>query len=377
MAGIYLHIPFCKRACTYCDFHFVTHLHQKERFLRALEKEIELQRDFLPPGETVNTIYFGGGTPSLLSQAELSSILNSLHRYFQVNANAEITLECNPDDVSPEKAAGFRASGVNRLSIGIQSFFDAHLTRLNRSHNSTQAFSAIEHAKKAGFENITADLIYGLPELSLENWEHNLKTFAKMEIPHLSAYNLTVEPGTPLSHAVAKKRVDIPDDDFVLRQFDLLMDFMASEGFDHYETSNFARPGMRSVHNHNYWFGIPFAGMGPGAHSFDGKNRFSNPANNKRYFETIENNALALRKDHRVTTDEMNELIMVRLRTSTGISLNEFGERFGEEERADLENRSKGFLQTGHLVLTNKKHLTLNRKGKYIADYITAELFAG
>lgn len=375
MAGIYLHIPFCKRACTYCDFHFVTHLHQKSQFLNALEKEIELQRDFLPSGEIINTIYFGGGTPSLLSEPETVRIINALHKYFKIAANPEITLECNPDDLTAEKAAGFKAAGINRLSIGVQSFYDEHLKKMNRSHNSGQAVSAVENAKNAGFDNLTVDLIYGLPDLTLQQWEQNLKTFAAFDIPHLSAYNLTVEPGTPLSHAVAKKRVVVPDDDFVLRQFDLLMDFMSNAGYEHYEISNFAKPNMRSVHNTNYWFGIPFAGLGPGAHSFDGNHRYFNAPNNKTYFETIENNSLALVKDTLEITDKINEFIMIRLRTAEGVSLDEFNVIFGSTERNRLQIDAGEFLQTGHLVLTKKNHLQLTRKGKYLANFITAELF--
>ncbi len=375
MAGIYLHIPFCKRACTYCDFHFVTHLNEKQRFLNALDIEIQLQPQFLPPGAVIDTVYFGGGTPSLLSEPELTGILKALHNNFKLGSEPEITLECNPDDLTLENARAFRQAGINRLSIGIQSFHQEHLKQMNRSHNAHQAISGIENAKHAGFENITVDLIYGLPQLSLKQWEQNLETFNTFQIPHLSAYNLTVEPGTPLAHAVKKKRVSIPDDDFVLQQFNLLMDYMERAGYEHYEISNFAKPGRRSIHNTNYWMGIPFAGMGPGAHSFDGNHRFYNPPHNKRYLEKLESDDLALVKDSLTKTDKINELIMIRLRMAEGLPLEKVNALYGKDEELRIAKTAEGFLQSEHLVLTEKKELQLTRKGKYLADYITAELF--
>lgn len=375
MAGIYLHIPFCKRACTYCDFHFVTQLQDKQRFLNALEIEIELQRIFLPPGDVVNTVYFGGGTPSLLSEPELVRILEALQKSFSIAQNPEITLECNPDDLTPDKTKGFQKAGINRLSIGVQSFYQEHLEKMNRSHNSVQAVKAIENAKNAGFENLTIDLIYGLPDLSLQQWEQNLNTFIEFQIPHLSAYNLTVEQGTPLAHAVKKNRTTIPDDDFVLKQFDFLMDYMKTQGYEHYEISNFAKPNRRSIHNTNYWFGIPYAGLGPGAHSFNGRHRYFNPPRNKHYFERLENRALPLLEESLSATDSINEFIMIRLRTAEGISFEDVKKQFGSDELKRIKKAARSFLQSEHLVLTKKNQLQLTRKGKYITDLITTELF--
>src|SRR5471030_3212541 len=269
MAGIYIHIPFCKQACHYCDFHFSTSLKYKDELLQALVKEIRLQKDYLG-GETVETIYFGGGTPSLLNADELNHLLTVITGLHTVPAGAEITLEANPDDLDKSKVAAYRQTDINRFSIGIQSFFDEDLQWMNRVHRGAEAEAAVKRVQDAGFENITADLIYGYPHLTGEKWKYNLDKIFELGVPHVSSYSITVEPKTALAAFINKKQQQPLSDDQSATQFIALMDAMQAHDFEHYEISNFCRPGYYSRHNSNYWKGVKYLGIGPSAHSYSG-----------------------------------------------------------------------------------------------------------
>ncbi|RYE16568.1 MAG: radical SAM family heme chaperone HemW, partial [Sphingobacteriaceae bacterium] len=257
MAGIYLHIPFCKRACHYCDFHFSTSFQYKTEILQALKQEIILQKQYLQ-NEEIETIYFGGGTPSVLETAEINALLDTVFSNFKVNAEAEITLEANPDDLSPQKIKSLKQTPVNRFSIGVQSFFEEDLIWMNRAHNAVEAFTSIKTAQDYGFENITIDLIYGYPLLSNDKWQYNLEQFFRLKIPHLSAYSMTVEPQTALASFISKKKQPAMNEEQSAAQFEFLMDQIEQHGFEHYEISNFCMPGQFSRHNSNYWAGIKY-----------------------------------------------------------------------------------------------------------------------
>jgi oxygen-independent coproporphyrinogen-3 oxidase len=373
LAGIYLHIPFCKQACTYCNFHFTTSLRYKDDLVKALAKEAEAEKDYLG-GEIVQTIYFGGGTPSLLGMADLDYLLSGLRKCYPVSPDAEITLEANPDDVSKEAVAGWKALGINRLSIGIQSFFEEELRWMNRAHNAHQARVCIENSYTAGIDNLSIDLIYGSPLLTDEMWEQNVQTAIGYGIKHLSCYALTVEEKTPLQKNIAlKKSVDV-DSDKQARQFLHLMQWLRNAGYEHYEVSNFARPGYRSRHNSSYWKGIPYLGLGPSAHSFDGKERRWNVANNNLYIKAI--NEVAPQREVEVLTPEqqLNETIMISLRTMEGINLQKIEALWGEKEKQRLQNDLSKYTRTG-LVTISGQHAQLTDEGMLRADGIAADLF--
>ena len=335
MAGIYLHIPFCKKACHYCNFHFSTSLQLKNEFIDALLKEIQLQQDFLG-GKEVQSIYFGGGTPSLLAENELGAILDLLHQRFNISPSAEITLEANPDDITAEKVSAWRESGINRLSIGIQSFYEEHLLWMNRAHSATQALECISIARQGGIANMTIDLIYGIPCLTDEQWASNVQRAIEFGIPHLSCYALTVEPKTALDALIRKNKLaDINPDDQA-RQFLLLTELLEQAGYEHYEISNFARPGFRSRHNSSYWQGVPYLGLGPSAHSYANGKRQWNIASNIRYIESIRAGEIPFEEELLTTTQQYNEYIMTALRTLEGINFAEVTRRFGLNRSAAL-----------------------------------------
>lgn len=376
MAGIYIHIPFCKQACYYCNFHFSTSLHYKNDFVAALLKEIELQaaNNYLQ-NQTVETIYFGGGTPSLLSTEEVNTILNKLHQLFPVAANAEITLEANPDDVTDEKLAGWKAAGINRLSIGIQSLFDEDLQWMNRAHTATEAKQVIQKARAAGFETFTVDLIYGTPGLTDDKWKQNIDWVLQQNITHLSCYALTVEEKTPLDKQIRLHQKTDIDPEQQSRQFLLLMEAMKQAGFEHYEISNFAKPGHRSKHNSSYWHGTYYLGLGPSAHSFNGNSRQWNVANNQQYIQSLQQNMILFEKEELTRTQQLNEYIMTSLRLMEGCDLNYIKEKFGEEKAAQLKKEAVSFATKCWLIDTND-HLILTTEGKLFADRIAAELFS-
>jgi len=373
MAGIYLHIPFCKQACNYCNFHFSTSLRYKNDFVSALLKEMAIQKEYLD-NEAIETVYFGGGTPSLLSTNDLEMIMGTLHSTFKINNEAEITLEANPDDITPGKLKEWKAFGINRLSIGIQSFFEEDLIWMNRAHNAEQAIESIKAAQTEGFSNITIDLIFGTPTLTNEHWLKNLEQATGLDIPHLSCYALTVEPKTPLQKLISLKKAKDINADKQATQFLVLMDFLNEKGYEHYEISNFAKPGKRSRHNSSYWQGKKYLGLGPSAHSYNGIERQWNVANNNLYIQHLKGNNLMPEKERLTAIQQLNEYIMVSLRTIEGCDTSYIEEQFGEKaSKAILEN-SRTFIGKSELRLKNSM-LVLTREGKLLADGISASLF--
>lgn len=373
MAGMYIHIPFCKKACHYCDFHFSTSLRSKDKVVDTICKEIELKNTYTS-SHTLNTIYFGGGTPSLLSPSDLNKIFETIHQFYEVNPQAEITLEANPDDLTPSKIKELVNSPINRLSIGIQSFRDKDLVWMNRAHKADQATSAVENAQKAGFNNITIDLIYGIPGLSKDAWRENLKKAFALNIQHISAYCLTVEEGTSLGYRVAKNQSKDVDDDEASTQFEIMLEAMNENGFEQYEISNFAKDGCYSKHNSNYWNKTPYIGIGPSAHSFDGTSREWNVANNKKYVDSINENIIPSEKETLSKETRYNEYILTGLRTKWGVNLIQIKDLFGEEIQNFLLNTSKKFLSSKYIERKDNC-LILTPTGKLFADKIAADLF--
>ena len=370
MAGIYIHIPFCKQACHYCNFHFATSLHYKNDLVAALLKEISLRKNYLE-NETVETIYFGGGTPSLCTKQEVNEILKAIYSTFTVAGNAEITLEANPDDITEEKLLEWKGAGVNRLSIGIQSFFEEDLQWMNRAHTAKQAIDNLQLAKEH-FDNITIDLIYGTPQLTNEKWKQNVETAISLNIPHLSCYALTVEPKTPLAKMIKQQQAEDIDPGKQSEQFLLLMGWLEEAGYEQYEVSNFSKPGWRSRHNSSYWFTGPrglakkYIGLGPSAHSFNGTSRQWNIAHNSSYIESINKGIIPFEKEELTKTQQLNEYIMTSLRTIEGLHLEIAGN--------GLLEKSKKFIDRGLMKLENNT-LVLTREGKLLADGIAADLF--
>lgn len=375
MAGIYLHIPFCRRACHYCNFHFSTSLGQRDKVLKALEKELQLQKGYLE-GQAIDTIYFGGGTPSLLTEKELNALLNTIFSTQEVLPQAEITLEANPDDINRDNIAGWKRIGINRLSVGIQSFFDEDLQFMNRIHSGQEARQALEWLLEAGIQNISADLIYGSPTTSHQMWEANIEEMLAWGIPHLSAYCLTVEAGTALDHFVRKGKVSPVNDEKAIEQFNLLMDRLEDGGYLHYEISNFSLPGMESKHNSNYWKGAPYLGIGPSAHSYNIHSRQWNIAHNSKYIKALEEGIIPFESEVITPDDRYNEYIMTSLRTMKGCSLLVL-ESMGNAYTSWFQATCRPFLENGLLELLPDRHYRLTRSGKHLADHISSCLFIG
>ncbi len=373
MAGIYVHIPFCKQACNYCNFHFSTSLRYKNDFVSALLKEIVIRKEYLV-NEPVETIYFGGGTPSLLDTDDLKSMIAELHSTFITDSNAEITLEANPDDITTKKLKQWRGIGINRLSIGIQSFFEEDLVWMNRAHHAQQALDSIQFAQAEGFSNISIDLIYGTPTLSNKRWKENLEKATSLHIPHLSCYALTVEPKTPLYKLIGQKKVTRISSEDQAAQFLMLMDFMETAGYEHYEISNFSKPGKRSRHNSSYWQGKKYVGLGPSAHSYNGNERQWNIANNNLYIQALQQNNLLFEKEELTETQKLNEYIMVSLRTMEGCDTDHIENNFGMKAKMELLKNAKASIHNSNLLLKDSC-LILTRKGKLLADGISADLF--
>lgn len=369
MSGIYIHIPFCKQACHYCDFHFSTSMKLKADLIHALLKELELRKDYLKE-EKLSSIYFGGGTPSLLSFEELSAIFDKIRQFFSVEENAEITLEANPDDLSAAKLEMLKDTPVNRLSIGIQSFSDQDLQFMNRAHNSKEAHQCVELAQKYGFENLTVDLIYGSPTTSDEQWIKNIDRLYEYDIPHLSCYCLTVEPKTALAHFVKTGKAADVDDEQASRQFNILMDKMEARGYEHYEISNFAKPGRHAIHNSNYWRGEAYLGVGPSAHSYDRQSRQWNVANNSKYIKAIEEGVLPFEKEDLTPEQRYNEYVMTGLRTKWGVELDRIDPAF----QPHFLREAATYLEEGKIEKKGKAFV-LTRAGKHLADRIAMELF--
>lgn len=375
MAGIYLHIPFCKKACHYCNFHFSTSLRQKNDFTGALLREIHLQQNYLQ-GRAVETIYFGGGTPSLLEQEELNMILDQLRRSFTIHPQAEYTLEANPDDITAAKLAVWKQAGINRLSIGIQSFFEEDLQWMNRAHNAQQAEACIRLAQQAGFNNLTIDLIYGTPGLTDARWQDNVQKALSLGVPHLSCYALTVEPGTALQKMIAQHKKEAVDDEKQAHHFTLLMQWLEEAGYEHYEISNFAKPGFRSRHNTSYWQGKPYLGLGPSAHSFNGGARQWNIANNVLYIQSLEKDTVPFESEQLSARQQLNEYIMISLRTAEGIDLNRLEQQFGAAARSAVQASLQPYLQSNRCII-HEQRVMLTKEGKLFADGIAADLFVG
>ena len=371
MSGIYIHIPFCKQACHYCDFHFSTSTKKKSQLVAMLCRELELRKDEL--GQHIQTIYFGGGTPSLLNSAELDLVFKTIFANFQVSENAEITLEANPDDLTEEVIKMLDASPVNRLSIGVQSFYEEDLKLMNRAHNAEEALSSLKLAKRY-FDNISIDLIYGIPGQTNEQWNQNLQIALELDIPHVSSYALTVEPKTALEKFIEKGKIKPVEDEQYREQFDILANTLTSNGFEHYEFSNFGKPGYHSQNNMAYWLGKPYLGIGPSAHSYDGKFRKWNISNNTLYIKAIEAGNIPLQTEKLSTTDSYNEHVMTRLRTKFGVVLEDIEEKFGRKYRDHFLKESDKFLNDGLMEkIENTFHIT--PKGKFLSDGIAAELF--
>ena len=373
MAGIYLHIPFCKQACTYCNFHFSTSLRYKDEFISALIKEADREKEYVGE-EIINTIYFGGGTPSILKESELGFLISNLLKHYHIASDAEITLEANPDDISTEKLNAWKTIGINRLSIGVQSFFEEELIWMNRAHNATEALQNLELAKKA-FDNITIDLIYGSPLLSDEMWKQNVEQALDLSIPHLSCYALTVEEKTPLYKLINTNKSPDVNNETQARQFLLLMQWLREKGYEHYEISNFAKPGFRSRHNSSYWKGEKYLGLGPSAHSYNAIERRWNIANNNLYIKSINENLFQRETELLTPTQKLNEFIMISLRTIEGIDLKTMSEEFGAKEQDRIKNQAQKFIQQG-LIKTCNEILQLTDEGMLRADRIASELFA-
>lgn len=372
MHGIYLHIPFCRKACLYCDFHFSTQLKTKGILVDAICKEIELRKDFFV-NKDLNSIYFGGGTPSVLDKSELEKIFSTLSKNFNWKPDAEITFECNPDDLSKEKLLELKTFGVNRLSIGLQSFDDAELKWMNRLHSAAQSEASVKLAQDLGFENITIDLIYGSRFQTLKSWEHTLQKAVALDVKHISSYNLTVEEETELGYKVNKGTEEKIDEEKSAAQFNMMTDILSQNGFDHYEISNFGKEGFYAVHNSNYWKGAKYLGIGPSAHSYNENIRQWNLANNAVYVKNINEGKEFFETENLTAQNRYNEYVMTGLRTKWGCDLDFIKQEFGEEFARHFSEKSQNYIPD--TIQKQNSIYTLTKKGKLLADKIAMELF--
>ena len=370
--GVYIHIPFCKQACHYCDFHFSTKMDKKGAMVSALKKELQLRKDEFK-NETVETIYFGGGTPSVLSSEEINSIIQSVYKNFQIAENPEITLEANPDDLSEEKIKQLASSPINRLSIGVQSFFEEDLKLMNRAHNALEAEKCIREALKY-FDNISIDLIYGMPNMSKERWQQNIEKAIAFNIPHISSYALTVEPKTALANFVKKGIIKPAKDEVAQEHFNILNDTLTKAGFSCYEISNFGKPGYFSKNNTAYWLQKKYIGIGPSAHSFNGVQRAWNTSNNIKYIAAIEDDKLPMEFEVLSKKDKYNEYIMTGLRTIWGVSIPKVKDQFGDKYSEYLLEQAQKYIDE-HLLFLDGDSLITTQKGKFLADGIASNLF--
>lgn len=371
MSGIYIHIPFCRKACTYCDFHFSTNLEKKEAIVKAIGSEIEQRKNYLQD-KVLNSVYFGGGTPSVLSREEIARILYVIREHFEIDEEAEITFEMNPEDASAEYLNDLKKAGINRLSIGLQSFDEEELRWMNRAHSARQSVDAVLKAKKAGFGNITIDLIYGSRFQDENSWRETIKKAIELKVPHLSSYNLTIEGKTKLKHLMQKGEEQEVDTELSAALFDILMEETAKAGYEQYEISNFSKPGFMAVHNSNYWRGQHYLGVGPAAHSFNGFSRRFNVKSNAGYLQALEKNEKYWEEEVLSDTDRYNEYILTRLRTSWGCDISEIAEEFGHKYK---EYFLKNLDMHRQYLVRQGDHVTLNQKGKHFADGIASDFF--
>jgi len=372
MAGIYIHIPYCRQACSYCDFYFSTQLSSKDSFVQALLMEIPLRK-----GETsqaMETIYFGGGTPSLLSIQNIEAILNTIRQYYNVDPQAETTLEANPDNLTPEYLNGLIQSGVNRLSIGLQSFNEQELHELKRTHSAQQNTEVVKRAQAAGFNNISVDLIYGTPWISLQQWEQHLQTVIDLQVQHISCYQLTIEEKTELHHRIKKGQVPVPDDAYTEQQFLLLIDVLKKAGFVHYEISNFGKPGFFSRHNTSYWKDIPYIGLGPSAHGYDGQNRYANVANIHTYIKKITAGEPWYEVEERNEKNVYNDLVLTGLRTIFGVYLTLIEKKLNQSYVNYFQRKAQKYLESGQMIKENYVY-RLKEEAFLFADGISQDLF--
>ncbi len=371
-AGIYIHIPFCKQACHYCDFHFSTSMKKKGEMIAALQHELQLRKDEFKD-EVVETIYFGGGTPSLLNVDELRSLIEEVYKNYTVIDKPEITLEANPDDLSDDKIKQLAASPVNRLSIGIQSFFEDDLKLMNRAHSSEEAYKCLENTNKY-FNNVSIDLIYGIPNMSNEKWKHNIQTALDFNIPHISSYALTVEPKTALEKLIKKGTIDAVDDELAQQHFLTLVEMLENNNYVHYELSNFGKANYFSKNNTAYWLGKKYLGIGPSAHSYNGIQRSWNVANNSKYIQSIQSKKLPSEVEVLNNTDKYNECVMTGLRTIWGVSLDKVENEFGEKSKDYLLVQAQKYLDQEFLFI-EENTLKSTKKGKFLTDGIASDLF--
>lgn len=378
MAGIYIHIPYCKKACHYCNFHFSTTRYNDELMIDAIIKEASLRQDFFRDRtmkeNQIETIYFGGGTPSILPVSAISKVLEEISKHYSISEHPEITLEANPDDMDILSLKGWKTAGINRLSIGVQSFHQEDLTWMNRAHNSDQSFRAIVDSQDQGLENLSIDLIYGTPFLNDALWMENLQKVTTLGIPHLSAYALTVEPKTALFKMIEKGKVPPVDAQKQTHHFNMLIDWASANDFEHYEISNLAKAGHQSRHNSNYWHEVPYLGLGPAAHSYNGTSRSWNLANNQLYIQSMQENRPPVEVEELTRENKINEYIMTRLRLMEGVDLAAFEQKFGNAQVKLVQDQANAWILSGHVMLTEKA-ITLSPKGKHFADAIAADLF--
>lgn len=371
MAGLYIHIPFCASKCSYCDFYSCTSLGARESFIDALVREMRARRDYLS-GEPVRTLYFGGGTPSLLAPLQLSRILDEAAANFDLRPE-EITLEANPDDLTPQYIEALAHTGIDRLSMGVQSFDEAHLRLMNRRHTGEQAAKAVGNAQRTGFDNISADLIFGIPGMSLRQWRDNIERMLSLGVQHISAYHLSIEEGTPFAAMARRGEIAPAGEEASVEQYHLLRGMLTEAGYEHYEISNFALPGYRARHNSSYWRGIPYLGLGPSAHSYDGSRRQWCTADAERYITGSP--SAELFHTERLSSEELyNEYIMVRLRCAEGVELADLERKFGPEAAEKFESDTKIFISGGKMQ--NKEgHISVLPESFLVSDRIISHLF--
>jgi oxygen-independent coproporphyrinogen-3 oxidase len=371
VSGIYIHIPFCKQACHYCNFHFSTSLNNRDSIIKSMLREIEVKS--AQCHDVIETIYFGGGTPSLLEVKEIDNFIQLIIDKYKTSSNLEITLEANPDDLKLSKLKEIASTMINRLSIGVQSFDDRELKMMNRSHKSEDSKKCIDNATLF-FENISIDLIYGMPESNIKSWDNNLNLFLDWNLNHVSAYALTVEPNTALENYIKKELIIPLDEEIVLEQFNLMNDKLKDFNYINYELSSFAKDGYFSKNNTAYWLGKKFIGIGPSAHSFDGTSRSWNISNNALYINDISKNKMFHQKEKLTLKDQYNEYVMTGLRTMWGISLDYIEEKFGQKFKLHFLNKSKKFVDSD-LIVSDESHFKTTQKGKFLSDGIASELF--
>lgn len=375
MQGLYIHIPFCASRCIYCDFYSTTRLSERNRYVDALTQELKMRSSEIGDAEKyLSTIYIGGGTPSQLSTRHISLLFDTIQKYFNVSSDAEVTIECNPEDINDDFLHGLRGTPVNRLSMGIQTFSDERLRFLRRRHTSSKATEAVESCKLAGFTNISIDLMFGFPGETMSDWNHDLAEARSLQVPHISAYSLMYEEGTALSKMRESGTIRTTDDEICNKMYSSLLDWAEANGYIHYEISNFCLPGFHSRHNSSYWHGIPYIGIGAAAHSFDGQIRRWNVSDLRKYISGIENGEQYWEYERLSHDDKYNEYVMTRLRTREGIDIDDFQRCFDDNYFLYLTQNASKHINCGNFVEENGK-IHLSRSGILISDSIISDLF--